>query len=283
MFTISTQESVMVDEGYIKIYRKLAEWEWHDCPATLSVLVHILIGANYEPKKWHGLDVERGQMIISVAHLASMCGVTYSQARTALSRLVESKVIEAETSNQNTIITLLNYDKYQASRKQIANESQTEEADNQLDTELQENCIANESQTNRERIATTKERKNNNNLSNTPVCACEGAEDWKVEYLRSKVGDEDFVRDMSESALVPPNRVAELLVCFIGQVKMCGDNSTNELALNCHFINFLRKNKSITMQEETKLKAIANGNKREGFADRVSRHGSFIVSSADNF
>ena len=35
-------------EGYIKLYRKFIEWEWHDDPIVVSVFLHCLVLANYK-------------------------------------------------------------------------------------------------------------------------------------------------------------------------------------------------------------------------------------------
>lgn len=119
--------------SWIKISRKILEWEWYDDMPTLKVFIHLLLTANYEPRKWHGIIVERGQLVCSVASLAADCGLTSKQTRRALDNLEATQVVGKRTTNAYTIITICNYDVYQCESsdnnlkegKQRANKGQT--------------------------------------------------------------------------------------------------------------------------------------------------------------
>lgn len=100
--------------SWIKVYRKFSEWEWHDVPNMVSVWVHLLILANYEDKQWHGITIERGQIVIGIESFSKTVGITVRELRTCIERLCSSNMITKKTTNKYTIITICNYDKYQS-------------------------------------------------------------------------------------------------------------------------------------------------------------------------
>ena len=103
-----------ISGGYIKLSRSILEWQWADCPNTLALWVHILLGANWEDKKWHGESVGRGSLITSLAELSIDTGISVRSVRTSLSRLVDSEAITLKTTSKWTKITVCNYDTYQS-------------------------------------------------------------------------------------------------------------------------------------------------------------------------
>lgn len=100
-------------EGWIKIHRKLLEWEWYDDTNVVRVFLHLLLTANYESKCWHGIPIERGQIITSVNNLASETHLSVKQIRLALEKLKNTNEIGIETANKYTKITISKYDTYQ--------------------------------------------------------------------------------------------------------------------------------------------------------------------------
>lgn len=135
----------MTMEGWIKIHRKLLEWEWYDDTNVVRVFLHLLLTANYESKYWHGIPIERGQIITSVNNLASETHLSVKQIRLALEKLKNTNEIGIETANKYSKITISKYDIYQC---QMDEEGQTK--DNQK---------ANKGQTKGKQRATTKEYK----------------------------------------------------------------------------------------------------------------------------
>lgn len=101
-------------EGFIKLHRKIVAWEWYQDANTRSVFIHLLLMANYEPKKWRGRLIERGQRITSLANLSSELGLTIRQTRTALKHLETTGEVTRQTTSEFTILTLCNYDSYQS-------------------------------------------------------------------------------------------------------------------------------------------------------------------------
>ena len=75
------------DREYIKLNRKMLNWEWYSDPCTRDVFVHCLLKANWKDGKWHGYDYKRGQFITSLPTLASELGFSIQNIRTAIKNL----------------------------------------------------------------------------------------------------------------------------------------------------------------------------------------------------
>ena len=41
-------------EGWIKLYRKITEWEWYTVPSMAHLFIHLLFLANQKDKRWKG-------------------------------------------------------------------------------------------------------------------------------------------------------------------------------------------------------------------------------------
>lgn len=104
----------MSDEGFIKLYRKMLNWEWYTDINTKVLFLHCLLKANYKEAKWQGVTIERGSFVTSIRHLADETGFTIQQTRTALEHLTSTHEITQKKTSKYTIITIVSYSKYQA-------------------------------------------------------------------------------------------------------------------------------------------------------------------------
>ena len=77
----------MFTEGYINIHRKILNWEWYSDINVYRVFTHLLFTVNWKNTQWQGIDVNVGQIITSIGHLASETGLSAQQVRTALKKL----------------------------------------------------------------------------------------------------------------------------------------------------------------------------------------------------
>ena len=121
-----------MEEGWIKLHRQFLDWEWHDSPETVALFVHLLIMANHEGKKWRGRDIARGQVLTSRDRLSHLTGLSVQQVRTCLGRLQETGEINQQSTNKYSVITILNYDKYQV--REEANQPAAQQTINQQST-----------------------------------------------------------------------------------------------------------------------------------------------------
>lgn len=103
----------LMDEGYIKLFRKMISWEWYTDTSVKTLFIHCLIKANYMDKNWKGITIKRGQFITSIRHLAKECGLSVKQTRRAISALSGTHEIEYKGYNKYSVITVVEYDSYQ--------------------------------------------------------------------------------------------------------------------------------------------------------------------------
>ena len=110
--------------GYIKILRKFLNWEWYKNTITKTVFLHCLLKANWEDGNFEGIVVKRGSFIAGRKKMAEEIGISEQQLRTALKHLKSTNEITIDTTSKYSIISINNYDLYQADN-QIANQQLT--------------------------------------------------------------------------------------------------------------------------------------------------------------
>jgi DNA-binding transcriptional regulator YhcF (GntR family) len=108
--------------GYIELWRSLLSWGWWQEPNTAHLFVHCLLRASVKDDVWKGIIVKRGQFITSISKLATETGLTEKQVRTALEHLIKTGEVAKSTTSKFSIISVKNYDNYQAKGKQRADE-----------------------------------------------------------------------------------------------------------------------------------------------------------------
>ena len=224
--------------GWIKIYDKLLDWEWHDDPAMLSLWIHLLLLANYEDNKWHGIVIKRGQLVTSLASLNEQTGLSIQQIRTCLGRLRESEQITSKSTNKYTVITICNYEDYQ---EKVINKQQTPQ------------------QTNNNPTTTTTEYKNNRYIIERDIHACAHThEGWSLL--------EEAKHSASLEAWCMQNHTTKdeffvLATEVVTDWEMVGEEHPNRTFMKRHFFNTIR----------IKLKEKRNGNTdRKTHSEQVS-------------
>lgn len=109
--------------GYISLSRKIMYWDKYTDGNTFRLFIHLLLLANWEDKEWKGISIKRGQVITSINKLANQIQLTTQQTRTSLNKLILTNEITKYANKQYTIITIVNYEKYQNNNKQNNNEN----------------------------------------------------------------------------------------------------------------------------------------------------------------
>lgn len=142
-------------QGWIKLHRKICEWEWYKDQNTLRVFIHCLIRANHKSQKWRGINLNAGEFVTSLSNLATDTCLTNQQARTALSKLKITNNITIKSTNKYSIITVLNWRNYQMESEETASEQQSNNKQ-----------ITNKQQSNNKQITTDKNVKNVKNDKN---------------------------------------------------------------------------------------------------------------------
>lgn len=81
----------MFTEGYINMHRKILNWEWYSDVNVYRVFTHLIYTANWTKQKWHGINIDRGQRVISIEHLADETNLSVQQVRTVLNKLRKTR------------------------------------------------------------------------------------------------------------------------------------------------------------------------------------------------
>ncbi len=161
----------MICDGFIKLHRKMLDWEWYTDVNTKVLFLHCLLKANFKTKKYQSNTVKRGSFVTSLDSLSKETGLTVRQIRTALEHLITTGELTSNSSNKNRIITVVNYEKYQ-------------DTDKQNDKQMTSNRQSSDNQP-----TTVEERKERKNISSSPSGKkiCGGEKDGVVKKGMDKV------------------------------------------------------------------------------------------------
>lgn len=136
-------------QGFIKLHRKICNWEWYQDANTFRLFVHLLLNANHKEKSWQGKTINRGQLVVGSEALSAQLGLSRQQIRTSLGKLKSTNEITTRATNKFTLVTLINYSSYQTR--------------DDLPTNKTTNNPTNEQPTNNQQVTTNKNVKNDKN------------------------------------------------------------------------------------------------------------------------
>ena len=109
----------MSEGGYVKIYRRLKDWEWYSDANTARVYLHILLSANHKDSRHCGEVIKRGSFFTSYECLAGELRLSVKSIRTALKHLKDTGEIEVKTARRGTVITVIKWEIYQGRENEI--------------------------------------------------------------------------------------------------------------------------------------------------------------------
>ena len=210
--------------GWIKLHRRMLNWEWFDCPNTLSVFLYVLLSANHKPGKWRGIVVLGGQCITSVNKIAVGTGLTIQEVRTALKHLEKTGELTVLATNKYTLINVIKWALYQ-SEYEAANKQTNKQTNKQANK--QTNKQANNKQEDK-KYKENKEDDNNSTRESVPsslVCHVslgrqdvrDGTEDVerKLEVYRLLIHENIGYEDLAESRPYDMGLVNEFVAIII--------------------------------------------------------------------
>lgn len=122
--------------GYIKLSRKLLSWRWFNKDYMLRVWMYLLLNASFDLVEIGNAKIGKGQVLVGRKQMAKDLNLSEQQVRTALQRLKSTNEITIESTNQYSIITVVNWEFYQDSTQKSTNKS-TDIAPNEQPTDNQ--------------------------------------------------------------------------------------------------------------------------------------------------
>jgi|TARA_R110000823_G_scaffold219284_1_gene348256 hypothetical protein len=155
------------NNGHIKLFRKTTNHYIASEPNHLSAWLHLLWDANWKNKELlfnnKIIEIKRGQLIFGLNAFSAKTGITVGKLRNILKNFEKSGMIDRQTTNKYSIITITKYDDYQKSTyKEQADDKQT----------------ASKQQANNKHTTTPNNTNNTNNIKNTKK-GSRITDDWK--------------------------------------------------------------------------------------------------------
>lgn len=98
---------------YIKLSRKILEWEWYSDINTCRLFIHLLLKANWKEGRFQGVEISRGSLVASYSSLAKDTGLSVKNVRTALKHLEATGEVAVKRQAKFSVVEVKNYDAYQ--------------------------------------------------------------------------------------------------------------------------------------------------------------------------
>lgn len=126
----------MTDNEYIKLNRKIVNWEWYMNINVKTLFIHCLLKANWKDGRFEGKEIKRGSFVTSLEKLSKETGLSVRQVRTALDKLFLTGELTSTSFSKYRIVTVVNYNQYQLCDKQTDNQltSKRQASDKQVTT-----------------------------------------------------------------------------------------------------------------------------------------------------
>ena len=101
-----------MEGGFIKIHRKILDWEWYTDQNTFCVFLHCLFKANWKDGRFRGIEVPRGSFITSLPSLCEELNMTTHKVRTALDHLIMTGEVAVTRYPHWRMITVVKYNDF---------------------------------------------------------------------------------------------------------------------------------------------------------------------------
>lgn len=110
------------DNGWIKIHRDIWNNPWMYKPNVLTVWVYILCHVNYQPTdvifEGKRVTLQPGQGLFKFTEVAELLRISVTTLHRITEVLKNENQIEKQSSPRNTVVTVVNWQKYQTIEKQ---------------------------------------------------------------------------------------------------------------------------------------------------------------------
>lgn len=127
----------MDNNGYIKLYRSMLDWEWFTDKNTLLVFIYILLNANWEDSRYRGHEIPKGSLVTGVPKMAKTLNLSERNVRTALNHLKSTGEVSIKVTNKFSIVTIANWEKYQCNEMKATSKMTDKVSFNRHSTDIQ--------------------------------------------------------------------------------------------------------------------------------------------------
>ena len=117
-----------MSDGFVKLHRSFLQWEWYQDEACRCLFLHLLLTVNWKPKRWRGNEIPAGSAPIGSEALAKQLGWNRAKLRRTMDKLKATGEVATKAANKWTLVTLVNWAKYQDDGQQSGQQNDTEAA-----------------------------------------------------------------------------------------------------------------------------------------------------------
>lgn len=107
-----------MNDGFIKIYRSMLDWEWYESTNTKIVFLHLLLNANWEDSRFQGYEVPKGSLVTSYKSISGDLGISVKAVRVAIKHLKNTGEVAIKGHSHFSIVTIVNWEKYQGYKEE---------------------------------------------------------------------------------------------------------------------------------------------------------------------
>lgn len=233
--------------GYIKINRKILEWEWYKNINTKVLFLHCLLKANWKDGKFEGKVIPKGSFVTSIPHLSEETLLTVREVRTAIGHLKMTGELTVETTNKYSIITVNNYCLYQCTDTQNGSQEtvNSQSSDSQVTVSRHSNDILTttieEGKNIRRKEGKKEKREEDNNTSSVPQSVSHEQAVIKIP-LNDKTYREIYQSEIDHwSELYPAVDILQELRKMVGWCESNPQNRKTRRGSNKFITNWLSK------------------------------------------
>ena len=111
-------------EAFIKLHRKMLDWEWYKDTNTFCLFLHCLLIANWKDGRFMGQVIPRGSFVSSYPQLAQQTNMSVQNVRTAINHLKSTGELTVKSHAKFSVFTVVNYCQYQDDNRQLTDSQQ---------------------------------------------------------------------------------------------------------------------------------------------------------------
>ena len=102
-----------MSDGWIKLHRKMRDWQHYQNPSVRMVFEDLLFAANSKTTNRHGIEILRGETTISISSLEYNTGLSRKTVINALKTLEKTGEIKRIKYSYGVKTVILNFARYQ--------------------------------------------------------------------------------------------------------------------------------------------------------------------------
>lgn len=240
----------------MKLHRKLLEWEWYGDAHMVHLLVHLLLTATHEDRKYKGLTIKRGQLVTTIKELAEALGASETSTRRRMKRLKSGGFLTIKVAHNRTTITICNYDSYQMNKKESGGRTAEERRKSGGRT-----AEAHNNRNNKKRRRSNEDNTSLLSPSSPPPRVREVVSEFSdVENNRYRVeiaNDADFIQYAKDSLHINERTVLTLLGIFASEVNEKKKPHTSASDYRQHFYDWARIHVAMNKKNQQRTTAHA--------------------------